>query len=95
MKTLVTRTITGVFFVAALVGCIVWSEMSFALFFALIAGLGVWEFSANVNRYAGAAVNPFIASTAAVVLVLTTLQFDRGQLRLVPALCRDIALSAH
>ena len=71
MKTLVTRTITGVFFVAALVGCVVWSEMSFALFFALIAGLGVWEFSANVNRHAGAAVNPFIASTAAVVLVLT------------------------
>lgn len=71
MKTLVTRTITGVFFVAALVGCMVWSEMSFALFFALIAGLGVWEFSANVNRHAGAAVNPFIASTAAVVLVLT------------------------
>ena len=71
MKTLVTRTITGVFFVAALVGCVVWSEMSFALFFALIAGLGVWEFSLNVNRHAGAAVNPFIASTAAVVLVLT------------------------
>ena len=71
MKTLVTRTITGVFFVAALVGCVVWSEMSFALFFALIAGLGVWEFSANVNRHAGAAVNPFIASMAAVVLVLT------------------------
>lgn len=71
MKTLVTRTITGVFFVAALVGCVVWSEMSFALFFALIAGLGVWEFSLNVNRHAGAAVNPFIASMAAVVLVLT------------------------
>lgn len=71
MKTLVTRTITGVFFVAALVGCVVWSEMSFALFFALIAGLGVWEFSANVNRHAGAAVNQFIASMAAVVLVLT------------------------
>ena len=71
MKTLVTRTITGVIFVAALVGCVVWSEMSFALFFALIAGLGVWEFSANVNRHAGAAVNPFIASMAAVVLVLT------------------------
>ena len=71
MKKLVTRTITGVFFVAALVGCVVWSEMSFSLFFALIAGLGVWEFSANVNRHAGAAVNPFIASMAAVVLVLT------------------------
>ena len=52
MKTLVTRTITGVFFVAALVGCVVWSETSFALFFALIAGLGVWEFSLNVNRHA-------------------------------------------
>ena len=70
MKTLVTRTITGVFFVAALVGCVVWSEMSFALFFALIAGLGVWEFSANVNRHAGAAVYQVIASLAAVVLVL-------------------------
>ena len=94
MKTLVTRTITGVFFVAALVGCVVWSEMSFALFFALIAGLGVWEFSANVNRHAGAAVNPFIASMAAVVLVLTVL-FDASKLCFVPPLCRYIALFAH
>ena len=71
MKTLVTRTITGVFFVAALVGCVVWSERCVALFVARVAGVGVWEFSANVNRHAGAAVNPFIASMAAVVLVLT------------------------
>ena len=57
MKSLVTRTITAVFFVAALVSCMIWSELSFTFFFALVAGMGVWEFSANVNRHAGASVS--------------------------------------
>lgn len=74
MKTLITRTITAVFFVAALIGCMVWSEISFTLFFALVAGLGVWEFSANVNRHAGASVNAFISAAAAVALVLAVAQ---------------------
>lgn len=74
MKTLITRTITAVFFVAALIGCMVWSELSFTLFFALVAGMGVWEFSANVNRHAGASVNAFISAAAAVALVLAVAQ---------------------
>ena len=74
MKSLVTRTITGIFFVAALVGCMVWSESSFTLFFALVAGMGVWEFSANVNRHAGASVNAFISTAAAVALVFAVSQ---------------------
>ena len=74
MKSLVTRTITGVFFVAALVGCMFWSELSFTLFFALVAGMGVWEFSANVNRHAGASVNAFITTAAAVALVFAVSQ---------------------
>ena len=74
MKSLVTRTITGIFFVAALVGCMIWSESSFTLFFALVAGMGVWEFSANVNRHAGASVNAFISTAAAVALVFAVSQ---------------------
>ena len=74
MKSLITRTITAVFFVVALVGCMIWSEYSFALFFALVAGMGVWEFSANVNRHAGASVNAFISTAGAIALVFAVSQ---------------------
>ena len=74
MKSLITRTITAVFFVVALVGCMIWSEYSFTLFFALVAGMGVWEFSANVNRHAGASVNAFISTAGAIALVFAVSQ---------------------
>lgn len=71
---LIVRSITGIFFVVALVGCTVWNEMSFALFFALVAALSVWEFASNVNKHAGASVNAFISSAAAVALVMAVNQ---------------------
>ena len=74
MKSLITRTITAVFFVVALVGCMIWSEYSFTLFFALVAGMGVWEFSANVNRHAGASVNALISTAGAIALVFAVSQ---------------------
>ena len=74
MKSLVTRTITAVFFVAALVGCMIWSELSFTFFFALVTGMGVWEFSTNVNRHAGASVNAFISTAGAIALVFAVSQ---------------------
>ena len=45
MKNLIMRSITGVLFVAVLVGAIVGGPMTFAVLFALITGLSLWEFS--------------------------------------------------
>jgi phosphatidate cytidylyltransferase len=43
-KNLIQRLITGLFFVAILVGCIVWNEWSLLSLFTLVIVLGLWEF---------------------------------------------------
>ena len=45
MKNLIIRTVTGVLFVALLVGGIACSPITFALLFALVTVLTLWEFS--------------------------------------------------
>ena len=70
MNNLIVRSLTGVVFVAVLVSSIWFSPISFIGLFALITGLTTWEFSTNVNRYAGASVNRFINTVAAVYLFL-------------------------
>ena len=49
MKNLITRAITGVFFVAAVVTCFLRPEAMIFLF-ALVTGLTVWEFTGIVNN---------------------------------------------
>lgn len=71
MNNMARRALTGFFFVALLVGCTVLSMPTFFLLFAVVAGATVWEFSTNVNRYAGASVNRFINVVAGVCLVTT------------------------
>lgn len=70
MNNLLLRAVTGVVFVALLVGCTCWSPISFTLLFAVVTGLTVWEFSTNVNSYAGASVNRLINTVASVYLFL-------------------------
>ena len=48
---LVKRTITGVLFIILLVGCILYSPLSFGLLFTLIAALSVHEFGHLVNAF--------------------------------------------
>lgn len=62
------RTLTGIVFVAVLVGATLYSPASFILLFAVVTALTTWEFSTNVNRYAGASVNKLINAVAAVYL---------------------------
>lgn len=68
MNNLLIRALTGAVFVALLVGCTCYSSVSFVLLFAAVTGLTVWEFSTNVNNYAGASVNRFINAVASVYL---------------------------
>lgn len=70
MKNLATRTITGIVFVALLVGCTLFSPLSFVVLFATVTGLTTWEFGTNVNLHAGASVNRLINTVAAVYLFL-------------------------
>lgn len=68
MNNLIVRALTGIVFVAVLVGGTLYSPLSFTVLFALITALTTWEFSTNVNRYAGASVNRLINTVAAVYL---------------------------
>lgn len=68
MNNLIVRALTGIVFVAVLVGGTLFSPITFTVLFAAITGLTVWEISTNVNRYAGASVNRLINTVAAVYL---------------------------
>lgn len=70
MNNLVVRALTGIVFVALLVGCTLWSPISFTVLFTVVTGLTVWEFSTNVNLHAGASVNRLINTVAAIYLFL-------------------------
>lgn len=62
------RTLTGIVFVAVLVGATLYSPVSFILLFSVVTALTTWEFSTNVNLHAGASVNRLINAIAAVYL---------------------------
>ncbi|MCF0159381.1 MAG: phosphatidate cytidylyltransferase [Bacteroidaceae bacterium] len=70
MNNFIKRTLTGALFVLALVGCMVYSEYTFALLFSLITGLGVWEFCGLVNQRDNVAVNRPICTLGGVYLFL-------------------------
>lgn len=78
MKTLLIRSLTGLVFAACLVFCIVYGQLTFALLFAIITGATLWEFTVNVNRYAGASVNPLITIAGGVYLFLAFFYYASG-----------------
>lgn len=65
MKNFIVRTITGVFFVAAIVVGFMNPQAMVALF-ALVTGLTVWEFCGLVNDRPFVTVNRFICTVAGV-----------------------------
>ncbi len=71
MKSLLLRTVTGVLFVALLIGGIICGKVTFLALFSLIVALTTWEFSSIVNNYAGASVNRVVNTLAAAVLFFT------------------------
>ncbi len=77
MKNLITRTITGVLFVAIIVVGFRMPEGMIALF-ALITGLAVWEFTGLVNNLEGVTVNRFISTAAGVYFFLAVAGFCSG-----------------
>ncbi len=69
MNNFITRTITGVLFVAAIVVCFI-KPMTMVLLFALVTGMTIWEFTGLVNQREDITVNRFICTAAGVFFVI-------------------------
>lgn len=77
MKNLIVRTITGIFFVAAIVTCFL-SAFTMVVLFAIVTALTLWEFTVLVNTYAGVTVNRFICTVGGVYLFLAMAGYVSG-----------------
>ena len=76
-NTFVVRTVTGLVFVLVLIGGILWNWASFALLFATITGLTIWEFTTIVNKNLDTHVNRLITTVAGVYLFAAIFAFNR------------------
>ena len=70
MKNFITRAITGILFVAVLVGCILYSPFSFGFLFFIITALSVLEFGLLVNKYTDSHINVYIAGLGGAYLFM-------------------------
>lgn len=77
MKNLITRSITGVFFVAAVVTCFLRPEAMIFLF-AIVTGLTVWEFTGIVNNVENVATNRALCTVAGVYFFISIAGFCSG-----------------
>lgn len=71
----IQRAITGVLFVAVLVGCIVFGPQSFAILFTIIVALSVREFARLVNNIPQVRINPLINMLGGIYLFIAFFGF--------------------
>ncbi|MBM6734735.1 phosphatidate cytidylyltransferase [Mediterranea massiliensis] len=69
------RALTGILFVCILVGCMLYSPLSFGLLFTLIAALSVHEFAHLVNAGGEVKINATITSLGGAYLCLALMGF--------------------
>ena len=74
MKQLITRTITGVLFVAIILVCFL-KPLSMTLMFAFVTGMTIWEFAGLVNNRDNVQINRFICTAAGVFLFIAVTGF--------------------
>ena len=77
MNNFIVRTITSVFFVAAIVTSFL-NPQAMTLLFAIVTGMTVWEFAGLVNDRPGITVNRFITTVAGVYLFLAMAGYNSG-----------------
>ena len=77
MKNFIVRTITGVFFVAAIVVGFLNPQAMVALF-ALVTGLTIWEFTGLVNDRPYVSVNRFICTVSGVYFFFAMAGYNSG-----------------
>lgn len=80
MKNLIVRSITGIFFVAAIVVCFMRPE-AMEFLFALATGLTIWEYCGLVNDVKNVQVNRFISTVAGVYFFLAVGGFCSGMVQ--------------
>lgn len=78
MNNFIKRAITGILFVAVLVGGVLYSPITFCLLFMLVAGLAVHEFTTLVNHHAQVCVNRPVCILAGVYLFLAFMGYCMG-----------------
>ena len=77
MKNFIVRTITGVFFVAAIVTCFL-NPRAMALLFGLVTGMTIWEFAGLVNDRPAVTINRMITTVAGVYLFFAMAGYNSG-----------------
>ena len=75
-RNLIIRSITGLAFVAVVIGCILWHPFSFGILFAFFSGLTTWEFCLLMNQYQGCQMNRFITTIASIYLFGAIMAFN-------------------
>ncbi len=68
MSNFIVRTLSGIIFVALVVGSVILSTVSFVVVFAAITFLGVYEFHKLTNKQETVDVNPLIAAFGGTLL---------------------------
>ena len=76
-KNLVTRSITGVLFVAIMVTCFL-RPITMILVFTLITGMAIWEFTGLVNTYKNVTVNRAVTTLAGIYLFISIAGINSG-----------------
>ena len=71
----IQRAVTGALFVVILVGCILYSPLSFGILFTIIGALSVHEFAHLVNRNSGVSINKTITALGGAYLFLALMGF--------------------
>jgi len=78
MNNFITRTITGIFFVAAIVTCFL-NPLAMTFLFALVTALTIWELTGLINEHKqGVTVNRLINTVAGVYFFLAVGGFCSG-----------------
>ena len=71
----IQRAVTGVLFVVVLVGCILYSPLSFGILSTLISALSVYEFTHLMNQSGEVSINKAIAGLGGAYLFLALMGF--------------------
>lgn len=70
MKNFIQRAITGVIFVAVLIGCIIGGPLPFGILFCLISALATVEFCQLMNQQQGVHINRNVCTLGSITLFL-------------------------
>lgn len=75
MKNLIKRALTGIIFVAILIGAICYHPISYLIVFSLVTGLTLWEFHGLVKDYEKASIKRIVNSLGGAYLFASTFAY--------------------